>query len=80
MLEGRRESISWIIGGSAVVVLLGMFPVMKPPVYFISFLFTVFMSVNFGHLVELYRRLRWIPLFRPCGFFWYWGIRDSHNG
>jgi len=46
MLEGRRESISWIILGTAVVVLLGMFPVMKPPVYFISFLFTVFMYVT----------------------------------
>ena len=45
MYQERPTSTKWAIAGAAILIVLGVFPCLGPPVYFISFLFTVFLYV-----------------------------------
>ncbi len=46
MNQERPTSTKWTIAGALLLVILGAFPWLGPPVYFISFLFTVFLYVT----------------------------------
>ncbi|MFH1116901.1 MAG: branched-chain amino acid ABC transporter permease [Pseudomonadota bacterium] len=46
MNQERPISIGWIVAGAMLLLILGAFPWFGPPVYFISFLFTVFLYVT----------------------------------
>ncbi|MDQ7785816.1 MAG: branched-chain amino acid ABC transporter permease [Desulfomonilaceae bacterium] len=46
MYQPRPTSKKWMLAGAALLVILGVFPWLGPPVYFISFMLSVFLYIT----------------------------------